>query len=178
MVGCIPTAILKVVFAQSCDNNYIGIMSENLPHPEHILKLDRYWPYQVTVLADRIARRTSRIVKKHDLNLSQWRVLAAVAEVPGRTSVEVVTVTPMDKGIVSRATKALLTRGLVRREASQLDGRISHLFLTQKGVDLYRQLIPEVEGVVLNAQTGLSSEKQEQLSDSLADLMKVIPDLR
>ena len=104
--------------------------------------------------------------------------MAAVAEVPGRTSVEVVTITPMDKGIVSRATKALLTQGLVRREASQLDGRISHLFLTNKGVELYRQLIPKVEGIIRNAQTGLSSEKQEQLSDSLADLMKVIPDLR
>jgi DNA-binding MarR family transcriptional regulator len=72
----------------------------------------------------------------------------------------------------------LLTQGLVRRVASQLDGRISHLFLTEDGVELYRQLIPEVEGIVLKAQTGLSSDKQEQLSQSLGDLMQVIPDLR
>jgi len=153
-------------------------MTKKATDPERILQLDRYWPYQVTVLADRIARRTSHIVKDHGLNLSQWRVLAAVAEVPGRTSVEVVTVTPMDKGIVSRATKALLRLDLVRREASQLDGRISHLFLTENGMQLYRQLIPEVEGIVLRAQTGLSSLKQEQLSQSLGDLMEVIPDLR
>jgi hypothetical protein len=87
------------------------------------IRLNDYWPYQVTVLADRIARLTSAIVKREaGLNLSQWRVLAAIAEAPGRTAVEVVNVTPMDKGIVSRATKALLEAGLVVRRASQADG--------------------------------------------------------
>lgn len=167
-----------VAFAQSCECNYMASMATKPIHPERVLELERYWPYQITVLADRIARRTGRIVKNHGLNLSQWRVLAAIAEVPGRTSVEVVTVTPMDKGIVSRATKALLTMGLVRREASQLDGRISHLFLTESGVELYRTLIVEVEAIVLAAHTGLANDKQEQLSQSLSDLMKVIPDLR
>lgn len=153
-------------------------MADSTPHPDRVLELDHYWPYQITVLADRIARRTSRIVKHYGLNLSQWRVMAAIAEEPGRTSVDVVTITPMDKGIVSRATKALLNMGLVRREASQIDGRISHLFLTATGVDLYRKLIPEVEAIVLKADTGLSPNKQRQLSDHLGDLMEVIPDLR
>ena len=146
--------------------------------PDRILELDRYWPYQITVLADRIARRTARIVKDHGLNLSQWRVLAAIAESPGRTSVEVVTVTPMDKGIVSRATKALLTMGLIRREASQIDGRISHLYLTEPGRRLYQSLIPDVESIVLRSHTGLSAGKQQQLCEHLGDLLEVIPDLR
>ena len=30
-----------------------------------VLELDSYWPYHVTVLADRIARRTTSIVKQH-----------------------------------------------------------------------------------------------------------------
>lgn len=153
-------------------------MDPSVTNPNRVLELDRYWPYQITVLADRIARRTSRIVKDHGLNLSQWRVLAAVAESPGRTSVEVVTVTPMDKGIVSRATKALLAMSLVRREASQLDGRVSHLFLTKEGRRLYQLLLPDVESIVLRSHTGLSSDKQEQLCEHLGDLLDVIPDLR
>ena len=153
-------------------------MTSKTPSTDRVLELTEYWPYQITVLADRIARRTSRVVKEHGLNLSQWRVMAAVAEVPGRTSVEVVTVTPMDKGIVSRATKALLNMGLLRREASQLDGRISHLFLTEAGVDLYRGMFPEIEDIIRRAQEGLSSAKQDQLSQHLSELMKVIPDLR
>ena len=143
-----------------------------------LLPLDQFWPYLVTVLADRIARRTSRIIKEYGLNLSQWRVLAAIAEVPGRTSAEVVTITPMDKGIVSRATKALLELGYIRREASQIDGRLSHLHLTKSGATLYRAIIPLVQEVTQIASESLSKDRQEQLSKELNALIEVLPDLR
>ena len=55
----------------------------------------------------------------------------------------------MDKGIVSRATRGLLDLGLIRREASQLDGRLSHLFLTDAGADFYETLTPQVEAITL-----------------------------
>jgi len=145
---------------------------------DQILRLETYWPYQITVLADRISRRTSRIVKLHGLNLSQWRVLAAIAEIQGRTSVEVVQITPMDKGIVSRATKALLEMGLVYREASQSDGRLSHLFLTDSGSDLYQEMKPEVEDIVNGAQAYLNQDEQVRLSELLRELMSLLPDLR
>jgi len=144
-----------------------------------VLRLAEYWPYLVTVLSDRIARRTAKIVKeKAALNLSQWRVMAAIGDVPGRTSREVVQVTPMDKGIVSRATKALLNQGLVYRAASQDDGRVSYLYLTEKGTTVYKGLIPEVEGVLERAREALSEAEQSQMSALLSSLMAVIPDLR
>lgn len=150
---------------------------KNTKHPA-VLPLVQYWPYLVTVLADRIARRTGRLVKERGLNLSQWRVLAAIAEVPGRTSAEVVTITPMDKGIVSRATKGLLEMGFVRREASQSDGRLSHLHLTDAGATVYDELIPTVQEVTQWATERLSPEHQARLSTDLGALMEVIPDLR
>ena len=144
-----------------------------------VLRLAEYWPYLVTVLSDRIARRTSKIVKDQaGLNLSQWRVMAAIGDTPGRTSREVVQVTPMDKGIVSRATKALLHQGLVYRAASQEDGRVSYLYLTDKGTEVYNRLIPEVEGVLLRAGEVLSEADQTHMSTLLAALMDVLPDLR
>lgn len=146
---------------------------------DRILHLDTYWPYQLTVLADRISRRTARVVKEEaGLNLSQWRVLAAIAEVPGRTSVDVVTITPMDKGLVSRATKTLLEMKLVVRKASQEDGRVSHLYLTAKGKALYQNLIPGVEAVLQRADEALSGEDQQVLRQHLHRLMSVIPDQR
>ena len=153
-------------------------MSDATPPTPHVLRLDHYWPYQIAVLSDRIARRTTRTVKEHGLNLSQWRVLAAVAEQPGRTAVEVVRITPMDKGIVSRATRGLLDLGLIRREASQLDGRLSHLFLTDAGADLYETLTPQVEAITLGVADTLDTTQQERLTAMLRDLMQVIPDLR
>ena len=144
----------------------------------HVLRLDHYWPYQITVLADRIGRRTTRIVKERGLNLSQWRVLAAVAEMPGRTAVQVVRVTPMDKGIVSRATRGLLDQGLLRREASQTDGRLGHLFLTDEGQALYQVLTPQVEAIAVSVADTLDAAQQQRLTDTLRDLVRVLPDLR
>ncbi|MBV72120.1 MAG: MarR family transcriptional regulator [Myxococcales bacterium] len=143
-----------------------------------ILKLDQFWPYQVTVLADRIARRTSTIVKQYGLNLSQWRVLAAIAEQPGRTAVEVVTMTPMDKGIVSRATRSMLEKGLVERVASQSDGRVSHLHLTLDGDRLYQVLFPQIKAVLQMGNDVLSRERLTQLNHDLSELMEALPDLR
>ena len=84
----------------------------------------------------------------------------------------------MDKGIVSRATKALLTRGSVRREASQTDGRLSHLHLTPSGEQLYNEIMPLVQEVTELASAELSAERQAQLCRELAALIEVIPDLR
>jgi DNA-binding MarR family transcriptional regulator len=146
---------------------------------DQVLHLETYWPYQLTVLADRVSRRTTRVVKeKADLNLSQWRVLAAIAEEPGRTAIDVVTVTPMDKGIVSRGTKTLLEMGLILREASQDDGRVSHLYLTKQGQALYQRLIPEVEAVLTRAYSVMSLEEQKKLGFFLGQLLTVIPDQR
>ena len=151
-------------------------MSDSSPASTAVLRLDTYWPYLVTVLADRIARRTTRIVKEHELNLSQWRVMAALADVPGRTSKEVVALTPMDKGIVSRATKALLQMGLVRREASQLDGRRSHLYLTDPGQALYATIVPQVDAIVRDLDTGLDPGAQADLTRLLDTLIARVPD--
>ena len=146
-------------------------MTQTLTTSPRALRLDTYWPYQIVVLADIISRRTAAIVKEQaDLNLSQWRVLAAIAEQPGRTAVEVVQMTPMDKGIVSRATKALLEAGLVRREASQADGRVSHLFLTGPGQALYSRLLPPVEEISSEARKLLGDETEITFSETLQEL--------
>lgn len=102
------------------------------------LRLDSAWIYKVSVLADKVARRVSRQVSAvSGLNHSQWRVLAAVADKPGRTASDVVAITPMDKGIVSRATAKLVKDGLVRREVSANDARSSLLFMTEQGEQTY-----------------------------------------
>ena len=159
-----------------CDCNKFLSMTNPKKTSTPVLLLDSYWPYQVTVLADRIARRTSSIVKQHNLNLSQWRVLAAVAEVPGRTSGEVVRITPMDKGIVSRATKALLVMELIRREASQLDGRISHLHMTAFGQALYSEIMPKVRDVLQRADTHLNAAELKQMTSQLQAMIAAFPE--
>ncbi|WP_017930874.1 MarR family winged helix-turn-helix transcriptional regulator [Robiginitomaculum antarcticum] len=108
---------------------------------DNAIKLENFWPYQAVVLGDLISRHTLSILKTQgELNLSQWRVLAAIADTPGRSSAQVVAVTPMDKGLVSRAVKSLLESSHIRKENDPSDKRKSALYLTRKGETLYAEI--------------------------------------
>ena len=106
--------------------------------PSTHIDLDNFWAYQVVVLADQVSRYTLEVVRTEaDLNQSQWRVLAAIADKPGRSSAEVTAVTPMDKTIVSRAVASLIQDGLIKRTPSQADKRIGALHMTKLGAQRY-----------------------------------------
>lgn len=142
---------------------------------DDVIELENFLPYQVILLADRVSRQSAAIVKRfRDMNLSQWRVLAAVAEAQGRTANEVVAVTPMDKGLVSRAVKSLIERRLVERRASDSDGRVGHLYLTRRGARTYREIardIREMEGRMLAALAPGDEAKLQRSIDRLLDAL-------
>lgn len=132
------------------------------------IRLSEFLPYQISLLADHIARRTTRIARRHgELNLSQWRVLAAVAEAPGRTANEVVDVTPMDKGIVSRAVRSLIDMSLLERRASQTDGRMAHLHLTAAGMSRYMDIARDVRSVDTMIRQALSADEVCALGEAV-----------
>ena len=108
------------------------------------IRLDTFLPYRVAVLSDRLSQRLARVYEGCGLSSPQWRVLAAVAEKPGRSAQDVVRMTPMEKATVSRAVSALIARGLMRREADDRDGRTSRLTLTAEGERLYGEIAPGV----------------------------------
>ena len=118
------------------------------------LKLDSFWPYQVVVLGDLISRHTLKLVKENtDINLSQWRVLAAIADKAGRTSSQVVAITPMDKGIVSRAVASLLDGNYIHKESDPTDKRRASLYLTPKGRKLYELISQKQTEVIATFQS-------------------------
>jgi len=120
------------------------------PHASRI-DLDNFWAYQVVVLADQISRYTLNVVRTEaQLNQSQWRVLAAVADKPGRSAAEVTAVTPMDKTIVSRAVASLIKLDMIKRTPSQKDKRIGALEMTELGEQRYN-LISAKLAETLNA---------------------------
>lgn len=114
------------------------------------IELESFWPYQVIALADQINRYTLEVVRSEaDINQSQWRVLAAIADQPGRTAAEVTAVTPMDKTIVSRAVSSLMEQGLVEKTPSQGDKRRLTLETTQSGLDTYRTIAAKLSSTLI-----------------------------
>ena len=140
--------------------------------PEHHIELENFWPYRATVLADQISRHTLSVVREEaGLNLSQWRVLAAVADKPGRTAAEVTAVTPMDKTIVSRAVNSLITSGRIKKTAHVDDRRRASLFLTTEGKRAYEKI-----SIVLN-QTLISSFPDKAAMDNFVTQLRVFSDM-
>ncbi len=138
------------------------------------ISLDNFWAYQVVVLADQVSRHTLDIVRTEaNLNQSQWRVLAAVADRPGRSSAEVTAVTPMDKTIVSRAVASLIKGGFIKRTASRDDKRIGALEMTELGIQRY-DLISSKLAETLNASVldGASTAEFNTAVKHFQDYMK------
>lgn len=132
------------------------------------LTLEDSWSYKVTVLADMVARRVAAIVQTvSGLNLSQWRVIAAIADLPGRTASQVVDITPMDKGIVSRAVGTLVQKSLIERRASSRDGRLSHLFLTPSGEKVFEAIVAELDRTGASGRRNMPEDDQEKLLETL-----------
>jgi len=118
------------------------------------IALEDFWPYQAVKLADQISRFTLSVVKAEaGLNLSQWRVLAAVAEAPGRTAADVTAITPMDKTIVSRAVSSLITLGLITKISDASDKRRSSLSATKAGEEIYVKVAAKLNAAFIDKQS-------------------------
>ena len=130
------------------------------------IELDNFWAYQVVVLADQVSRYTLEVVRTEaDLNQSQWRVLAAIADKPGRSAAEVTAVTPMDKTIVSRAVASLLKLNMIKRTPSEEDKRIAALEMTELGAQRYN-LISAKLAETLNAKV-LNGASTAEFTDAV-----------
>jgi len=142
--------------------------------PKSYITLDDFWPYQAVVLADRISRHTLSVVRNEaDLNLSQWRVLAAVAEEPGRTAAQVTAITPMDKTIVSRAVSSLIALGLIAKTSDTSDKRRSSLSATQAGEVIYVKIAQRLNADLIDNQAGQHSAKEfTKILKTFSDLMR------
>ena len=109
-------------------------------------RLKDLWTYQTVALADKISRLSLVAARSEaGLNLSQWRVLAAIADQPKQTAADVVSVTPMDKGIVSRSVDALIKVGLVKKTPDNNDKRRATLSLTPSGLKTYLLISNRIE---------------------------------
>ena len=138
--------------------------------------LERRWIYKITVLADRVARLTGAVaLREAGLNLSQWRVVAALGSRDGLTASQVVALTPMDKGIVSRAVRMLADKGLVTRKPSPVDARQTHLHLTDGGWMVFRNIVAELDRVGAHGRPELDGEALDAFLAQIDSLIESYP---
>lgn len=143
--------------------------SSNKISNRDILTLERYLPYRLSILSNRISGIISETYKdKFALSIVEWRIMAVLGEYPGASADEASMKIQIEKSIVSRALQKLLKRHLVVREVDQNDRRRQNLSLTKTGADVYRQIVP----VAYDYEEGLLAcfnEKERATFDGLID---------
>ena len=113
-------------------------------HADHtVLELDRFLPYRLSVLSNRISQDIARLyADRFDLGVTEWRVMAVLGRYPDLSATEVAERTAMDKVAVSRAVTSLLADGRLRRRTHGKDRRRSVLSLSAKGLRVYDEIVP------------------------------------
>ena len=144
-------------------------MSENSQEHPAVLTLERFLPYRLSILSNRISEIIANTYRdKFALSITQWRIMAVLGEYPGASADEVSIKIQIEKSIVSRALQKLLERHLVNREVDEADRRRQNLTLTKTGLEIYQQVVP-VSYNYENLLQECFSEKERALFDSLID---------
>jgi len=135
------------------------------------LSLDRFIPYQLSVLSNTVSRAVARIyADRYGLAIPDWRVMAVLGTGPPLSAREVCTHTAMDKVRVSRAVNRLIERDLVARKTSSSDRRRSALSLSPRGQEMYADIVPLARAAEAALLDGLSEAELDQLRHLLTRL--------
>ena len=139
--------------------------------PREVLKLERFLPYRLSVLSNRISGEIAALYQdRFGISVTEWRVMAVLGRYPDVSAVEVAEHTAMDKVAVSRAVNALIERGLLLRDIHSDDRRRSVLSLSTDGFAIYDQIVPlarDYERRLLDSLSATEIKRFDALLDAL-----------
>ncbi|WP_232771847.1 MarR family winged helix-turn-helix transcriptional regulator [Glaciecola sp. 33A] len=94
-------------------------------------------------LASNISNGCSKIYRSEfDISISEWRILARLAEHEKLNGKDIGRITFMDKSKVSSAIKILEEKQLIHRKKAVEDNRAVYLSLSEKGREMYAEIAP------------------------------------
>lgn len=135
-------------------------------------ELEQFLPYRLSVLTNTVSQGIARSYReRHDIGVTEWRILAVLGRFPGLTASEVTERTAMDKVAISRGVKALAAKGLLERRTDAGDRRRQRLLITAgKGRQVLSEIIPmarQYERLLLQTLSG------QELAALTATLLKL-----
>ncbi|MBI1251311.1 MAG: MarR family transcriptional regulator [Alphaproteobacteria bacterium] len=135
------------------------------------LVLDRFLPYRLSALSNRVSRAIARAYEAaFDLSIPEWRVMAVLGREGGLTASALADATQMDKVAISRAVARLTRSGRLKARAEAGDARRRALFLTPRGLAVYEQIAPLALAYEQQLMTALSQSERHALAALLDKL--------
>jgi len=107
------------------------------------LKLEKFLPYQLNVVASLVSLALSRVyARRYGIGVPEWRVLVTLGQYGVMTGKAIGAHTHMHKTKVSRAVALMEERKLLLRRSNRADKRESFLSLTAAGRTMYEEVAP------------------------------------
>jgi len=136
------------------------------------LDLDRFLPYQVSLLAARLSAALSRVyAERFGITIPEWRVIAHLSQHRKVSVREVQARVGMDKSKVSRAAARLELAGLVEKRVNAGDRRLVELSLTRKGRRLFAEIAPLALAFEADLVAALPAAEAEAFRSAVAALL-------
>ena len=137
-----------------------------------ILTLERYLTYRLSILSKRVSGRIAETYgDEFAISVTEWRIMAVLAEYLDISADEVSNKTRIEKSILSRAISKLLNRNLLNREIDPADKRRSMLKLSSTGQSIY-----DMEKELLNCFNAEETEAPSKLVDRLYEHARQLGD--
>jgi len=134
--------------------------------------LEEFLPYRLSLLSNRISGAIADSYRKsHQINISEWRIIAILGQYPNSTATDLQRYTAMDKVGISRTVKRLLSRQLISSENHKHDGRVRQLKLTPAGNRLRAEVIPSARACEQQLTSVLTAEEVEQFGQIINKLL-------
>ena len=133
--------------------------------------LERFLPYRLAVLAQRVSRDFSAIYRERfGLSVAEWRVLAHLSAAGVVSVRELHLHADLEKSKASRAAARLEAAGLIEKRAGEGDRRLVALTLRPKGREIMAALIPLAEAYEAEVLARLTPEDRAALDRAIAAL--------
>lgn len=135
------------------------------------LILEKFFPYKLGIAARRVSLKLSKTYsERFNISVHEWRVMAVVGQQPQLSADDVAERTRMKKFTVSRAVAKLLDKSMLTRKFADEDKRRSELGLSDRGVDVYKQIVPLALGFEEKLLENFSKEEIDVLIKLLTRL--------
>jgi len=121
----------------------------------------------VSYLRSNLVTHLDNALADKELTSAQYIVVVLLARGKVNTLAELCEHMVYDRGAMSRLLSRLEDKGLVAKKQSVEDRRSTLLCLTEKGQQLYPEILPTVNDIYRKALTGFSDDEQKQLASLL-----------
>ncbi len=132
-------------------------------------------PYQMFLLVQQMTRRFQEILTPHGITPLHWGILCCLWAEDGLRTTQIAERLEQLGGTVTVGLDVMERDGLVQRKKDKTDGRVSRVFLTDRGRILKTSLEPAAATLIREMFATLAPKEYHSLSTQIAHLRKTVP---